>query len=241
MSSIPSALHKTLQKFQEDVQSLFGQEVVSVIVYGSAVTDDYVPKKSDVNTLIVLSENGITNLQPVQKVIKGWHKRDLASPLFLTESYITASLDSFPIEFLNMQTAYSVLQGKDVLADLSIDQKDMRLQCERELKGKLLQLRQGFIQTQGDKRYLKSLISESIVTFVAIFRALLRLKGKDIPSLKKEVIDQACQEFKLDASLFSTLFDIRTGAVKLSKDELEEKLKEYINQIRSLSQQVDKM
>lgn len=241
MGSIPESFNKTIQKFQNDVRSIFGSELVSIIIYGSAVTEDFVPKKSDVNTLVVLSESGILNLQPVQKHIRKWRKQRLASPLFLTESYITASLDSFPIEFLNMQAAYSVVQGKDVLAGLSIDQKDLRLQCERELKGKLLQLRQGFIQTGGNKQFMKSLIAESIVAFVAIFGALLKLKNKDIPCSKKDVIDQTCQQFGLDAHLFSTLFEIRTGAVKLSRDELEEKLKAYINAIRSLSRHVDGM
>ncbi|NQT25838.1 hypothetical protein HQ585_10810 [candidate division KSB1 bacterium] len=241
MGSIPELLDKKIQKFEEDVQSLFGSEIVSIIVYGSAVTEDYVTKKSDVNALVVLSEKGISDLQPVQKYIKKWHKQGLASPLFLTESYITASLDSFPIEFLNMQAAYSIIQGKDVLTDLSIDPKDLRLQCERELKGKLLQLRQGFIQTEGNKRFLKSLIAESIVAFISIFRALLKLKGKAVPTTKKDVIEQTCKEFKLDAALFSDLFAIRTGAVKLSKDELEAKLKAYIAAIRTLSQHVDGM
>jgi predicted nucleotidyltransferase len=241
MSSIPESLNKSIQKFQDDVQSLFGSEIVSILVYGSAVTEDYVPRKSDVNVLVVLSESGISDLQPVQKIIRKWRRRGLAAPLFLTESYISASLDSFPIEFLNMQAAYSVILGKDVLAGLSIAPKDLRLQCERELKGKLLQLRQGFIQTEGNKQLSRSLIAESIGTFVAIFRALLKLKGENVPSAKREVIEQTCQEFGLDESLFSTLSAIRTGTVKLSRDELGKKLKEYIDAIHTLSQHVDGM
>lgn len=241
MASIPDSLVKTIQTLKEDLHALFGSELVSVIVYGSAVTDDFIPKKSDINVLVVLSEKGIADLQPVQNRITKWRKQGFAPPLFLTEPYIRDSLDSFPIEFLNMQAAYAVFQGRDVLADLSIDPKDLRLQCERELKGKLLQLRLGFIRTGGKKAYLKSLISESIVTFVSIFRALLKLKGDDVPSLKKEAIDRACSAFELDIGLFTDLFRIRTGDLSLSTDELEAAFKAYIQAIDSLSRQVDAM
>ena len=240
MGLLSEAVKNTIQPFMTDIQLLFGDHMVSLIVYGSAATEEYVSKKSDINVLIVLDGEGIQNLQPVQKKIARWHKQGIR-PLFLTESYIDRSLDSFPIEFLNMQSAYHVVTGKDVLKSLDIARQDLRLQCERELKGKLLHLRQGFVMTRGHKGGLKGLIKESVGAFTAIFRALLHLQGKEIPAAKQDVIQQACKVFNLDEDLFSTLIAIRQDAAKPSQTELEKIVVAYIQQIDALSNQVDEM
>ncbi len=240
MSSLPESLTKAIGHLFSDIERLFGSHLVSLIVYGSAATDEYVPKKSDANILVVLDEKGIQSLQPAQQKIAGWYKQGL-HPLFLTESYIERSLDSFPIEFLNMQLAYHVLKGKDVLKSLEIARQDLRLQCERELKGKLLQLRQRFVLTRGNKNELTLLIRESVGAFMAIFRALLHLENKDIPSSKKDVILKTCKDFDLNENLFSRLFAIRQGIVKPSQAELENLVDSYIQQIDSLSRRVDEM
>ena len=71
MSSLPELLKNTIQHFLTDVELLFGNHIVSLIVYGSAATEEYVPKKSDVNILVVLDDVGIQNLRPVQQKISG--------------------------------------------------------------------------------------------------------------------------------------------------------------------------
>lgn len=240
MSSLPELLNNTIQHFLTDVEHLFGNHSISLIVYGSAATEEYVPKKSDVNILVVLDDIGIQNLQPVQQKIAGWIKQGV-HPLFLTESYIERSLDSFPIEFLNMKLKYHVLKGKDVLESLEIAKQDLRLQCERELKGKLLHLRQRFVLTRGNKNDLTLLIKESVGAFTAIFRALLFLKGQNIPVAKQDVIRQTSKDFDMDENLFSKLFAIRQGTLKSTQAELGTLVDSYIRQIDALSRFVDEM
>lgn len=240
MDALPEQLQKAIKDFQSDIDELFKDHVVSMSVYGSAATEEYKPKKSDINVLVVLEEPAIRNLQPAQKKSSKWLKQGV-HPLFLTEEYIERSLDSFPIEFLNMKTAYLHLMGRDVLAELELAPGDLRLQCERELKGKLLHLRQRYVMTQGRKNELLLLIRESIVAFSAIFRALLYLKGRDVPSNKQDAILQTCKEFGLDVGLFSRLISVRKGDDKPTPDELGSLVASYIRQIRTLSQYVDTM
>lgn len=240
MSSLPESLRKHTQEFQTDIEALFGNHVVSLIVYGSATTEEYVHKKSDVNVLVVLDEEGIQNLRPVHKKISGWRKNGL-QPLFLTDTYIERSLDSFPIEFLNMKSAYHLLWGKDVLQSLEFDRRDLRLQCERELKGNLLHLRQRYILTRGNKNELTALIKESAVAFTAIFKAMLFLKNIELPTVKSEAVLQTCNEFGMDESLFSKLISIRKGEEKPDQPELERVVASYIREIAALSRVVDAM
>ncbi|HIJ58771.1 MAG TPA: hypothetical protein HPP41_03810, partial [Deltaproteobacteria bacterium] len=43
-------------------KTLFGDDLVSIILYGSATGQDFQPGKSDINFMIVLSEDGIEHL-----------------------------------------------------------------------------------------------------------------------------------------------------------------------------------
>ncbi|MFH1943516.1 MAG: nucleotidyltransferase domain-containing protein [bacterium] len=241
MESIMGKPEAIFGQFAGEVEGIFGKEVVSVIVFGSAVTDEYVPKRSDINFLVVLTQEGIDGIHKIHRIVSRWEKRRISLPLFVTKSYIEASLDSFPIEFLNMQAAYSVIRGEDVLKDLQIKKEDVRLQCEREMKGHLLKLRQGYVQTEGKAKALRLLIARSIVSFVSIFRALLHLRGKEIPKKKQDVLLAACREFGLDEGLFSVLFSVKKYETKLSRVLLESNIRRYISEIEKLTKVVDLM
>ena len=241
MRSNPDKPEAVFDPFCQEVQQIFGKDVVSIILFGSAATDDYIPKKSDINFLVVLTPRGIEGIDAVQKYVARWEKRNISIPLFLTKEYIEASLDSFPVEFLNMQLVYRVLKGEDVLKGLKIKRTDLRLQCERELKGNLLKLRQGFIETGGRVKPMRMLIVQSVVAFSSIFKGLLYLKGQEVPETKQEVLLAACREFKLDEGLFSVLLSVKRYEARLSRNQLEKNVKRYIQEIQKLSTIVDRM
>ena len=224
-----------------DYKELFGDYLVSIILYGSATGQDYRPGKSDINFMIVLSETGIECLDQAFSIVKKWQKKNVAIPLFLTESYVKTSMDVFPIEYLNFQRNYALVFGKDILKDLSFDPKFIRLQCEREIKGKLLILREGFLETSGKGKALKGLISQSIPAFVAIFEALLNLKEKDVPKEKRETIRTTCKAFELDAAVYERLLDVKEDKVKLGDIEIVKLFKDYLRESRKLSKLVDEL
>ncbi|MFO7889544.1 MAG: hypothetical protein R6V04_04320 [bacterium] len=241
MNSLPEQLKEVVKDFTADINEIFAKEAKAIILFGSATTEEYIPKKSDINFLVCLTEQGIETIDRVERKVKPWRKKNIGLPLFLTKSYIQASLDSFPIEFFNMSQTYQVIQGDDVLKDLKFNKKDVRLQCERELKGKLLSLRQGYILTRGKKKKMSQLINESMVTFISIFKALLFLKKSEVPVKKSDVILSMCRVFDLDESVFSVLLAHRKDSVKVSKDYLHDILKKYIKEIQKLSKVVDSM
>jgi len=241
MSKIPDRPEEIFEYVVKDYQTIFGSDLLSIMLYGSGARGEYIPKKSDINFLILLSENSIASLSKAFKVVARWHKSRVNTPLFLTKNYILSSLDVFPIEFLNLKAHYKVIYGEDVLQGLVIEKKFLRLQCERELKGKLLQLREQFLETSGSKREIESLIVRSAPTFYSIFRALLFLQDKDIPSGSKELLSLIVQETGLNSSLFLDILKIKEGSKKLTTAEAVSFMEEYIDQIKKLSAVIDEM
>jgi hypothetical protein len=163
----------------------------------------------------------------------------VAIPLFLTEVYVNTSLDVFPIEYLNFQRDYVMVFGKDILKELAFNPEFIRLQCEREIKGKLLILREAFLETLGKGRSLREVIGQSISAFIAIFEALLYLRHKDLPKERREIIKNTCEIFDVDAGVFEKLLDIKMEKVKFSDTEILKAFKDYLKEVRKLAKRVD--
>jgi len=222
-----------------DYKDVYDGDLISIMLYGSATGKDYRPGKSDINFMIVLSEEGIERLNQAFEIVKKWRKRNVAIPVFLTENYVETSTDVFPIEYLNFKSNYVPVYGKDILKDLSFKPEFIRLQCEREIKGKLLLLRQVYLETSGKGRALKGVIGQSIRAFVAIFEALLHVKGLELPKEKLQIIRATAQAFDLDSSVFEKLLDVKDDKIKPGEDEMRGLFQKYLAEVRKLSKQVD--
>ena len=222
-----------------DYKDVYGDDLVSIMLYGSATGKDYRPGKSDINFMIVLSEEGIERLDRAFEIVKKWRKRNVAIPLFLTENYVETSTDVFPIEYLNFKSNYVPVYGKDILKDLSFKPEFIRLQCEREIKGKLLLLREAYLETSGKGRALKDVIGQSIRAFVAIFEALLHVKGLELPKEKLQIIRATAQAFDIDSNVFEKLLDVKDDKIKPGDDEMKGLFQKYLTEVRKLSKQVD--
>jgi predicted nucleotidyltransferase len=222
-----------------DYTGVFGDGLVSIICFGSAARGEYRPGKSDINFIIVLEDDTIEKLDEAFDIIARWHSSNVATPVFVTEAYVYSSVDVFPIEYLDMQRSRILVFGKDVLSQLTFENEHIRLQCEKEVKGKLLLLRERFAETHGKAKALCALIGESLVAFIAIFEGLLHLKGLEIPSSKNEIMAVTCRSFGLDGGLFETLLRIRDGKLKPSNEESTNYFKQYLKQIKTLSRIVD--
>ena len=224
-----------------DYKGLFGDDLVSIMLYGSAAGHDYHPGRSDINFMMVLTEGGIEELDRAFRTIGKWRKRKVATPLFLTESYVESSLDVFPVEYLNFQRNHRLVYGKNILADLALNRRFIRLQCEREIKGKLLLLRAAYLDAEGRGRAMRDLVNQSLGAFIAIFRALLYLKELDDAGGKRDVIRAVSSAFGSDQGVFEKLLDIREGKMKPGSEEMAGLFRLYLKEIRRLAKLVDEL
>lgn len=241
MAKVPKKPEEIFTEITENYQQIFGVHLLSIILYGSGAGEDYIPGKSDLNFLITLTDQGVERLDRVLAMVARWRKRNVAIPLFMTRSYLQGSQDSYPIEFLNMKRHYIVVFGVDVLAELTFDQCHIRLQLERELRGKLINLRSGYLATEGNTRKIRELITLSLTAFISLFSALLYLKNIEIPHGKREVITAAGKAFGIDAPLFLKCEEIRRKTDRLSSIEVQTVFQAYMKEVSRLCDQIDWM
>jgi hypothetical protein len=154
----------------------------SAVLYGSAARGDYVPGRSDINLVLVLDDASPPALQSLGPALTTWRGSTPEPPLLLTRAEWTRATDAFPIEITDMRSAYAVLRGSDPLRDLEVAPADLRRALERELRGKLLRLRQGYAVSAGDPAGLGRLAAGSSATIMVLFRDLLALVGHRPPA-----------------------------------------------------------
>lgn len=241
MAKIPEKPQDIFVELTEDYQRVFGKDLVSLILYGSAAGGSYVKGKTDINLLVILTQEGIKRLEDSLSTVKKWGKSRVALPWVMTKEFIEKSLDCYPIEFLNMKNSHILIYGEDVLAQLTFKPEDLRLQIERELKGKLVLLRQGYLETEGSSKQLKQLIGRSVSAFVFVFNALLHLKQASVPQRKRDTIKEMAGLFTFDVNVFLTCIDIKEEVDRLSGNEVADIFKKYLCEVENICDLVDAM
>jgi len=239
MAKAPKTPQEIFPEIVEDLKGIYGEALQSVILYGSGARGEYVAGKSDINFLIVLAGNDAGDLEKILPMIPKWKKRAVATPLFMTRAFIGSSVDVYPVEFLNMKRHYQVVHGEDVLRDLVFEKRALRLQCERELKGKLMLLRTGFLETAGKAENLQRLMAASITAFLSVFGALLTLKDREVPHGRREIVAAVAGMYGIDAAPFLRCIDLREGKKDLSLGDLKTHFQSYTTEIQKLINAVD--
>jgi len=154
----------------------------SAVLYGSAARGDFFPGWSDINLLLVADALTPQVLRGLGRTLGEWRKAATEPPLLITRAEWARASDVFPIEITDMRAAHKVLRGADPLAGLEVSPVDLRAALERELRGKLLRLRQGYAARSGDESALGDLAGRSASTVLVLLRGLLTLQGRPVPS-----------------------------------------------------------
>ena len=241
MGKAPEKPADIFSQITEDYRNIFGDDLSSIILYGSGASGHYVPGKSDLNFLVILTDKGMGNLEKAMDAVARGRKSRVAVPIFMTSDYICSSLDAYPIEFLDMKLNHVLVYGEDILEGLEIHSGHLRLQVERELRGKLLHLRTRFLETEGKEKPIRELIRVSLTAFLSSFKALLYLLGHNIPRERRDIITAAAQAVGVDGAVFMKCIAIREGVDKFSRAELMDIFKDYVKVIDQLCQRVDEM
>jgi hypothetical protein len=196
----PQDILSAARTWLEPVRAALGPHFKAAYLTGSVLTQGFEPKKSRVNLLIVARELNADQLDRVAKAIPA-AKRGAPhfDPLFMTERNIEKSLDTFPIEWLEIQERNLLLEGDDFVGLLQVPRGSLRLQCEHELRGKHVQIRQAYLHHHGNPEELREVLSEAASGFATLFRTLLRMRDEPVPATTAHVIERVAEVFGLDA------------------------------------------
>jgi predicted nucleotidyltransferase len=230
-----------LNQLLEKLTKALGDRLVSVVLYGSAVTGDHHENFSDLNILCVLQQVTSRELADAEPIFRWWREKENPAPLLLSEHEVQTCSDCFAIEFHDIKSQHRILQGKDVISNLVVDGAFYRAQVEHDLRAKLLRLRQKASGALLDPDVLRRLLADSLSTFCVLFRHALLLHGVAAQSKKREIIQQANDNFGIDPLPFNKLLDLREERIKPRELEPVGLFDSYLKQISIVIDAVDRL
>lgn len=226
------------QKFLPVLQDVFKENLVTVILYGSAVKGTYTAGVSDVNILILLEEADPKSVVMLGKAAARIITKNRINPLLLTRSEFLSSADVFPMEYLDIADSRKVIFGTDPVGDLKITNDNLRHQVEEQLRGTISSLRRALLASKGQHRPLKRYLAEWFGSQNALIRGLLRLSGlTEIPTDFAKFVQSLTERFGIEAGALTDLQRIRSGE-KLDATETAVRVLAYLAE---LAKKVDQM
>lgn len=229
-----------LNDFVASLQKACKDNLLSIVLYGSGSSGEFVDSRSNLNVLVVLKDSAWENLKKSSALINRWKFR-LIKPLFFTIDEIINANDCFPIEFLDMKENYRVLFGQDLLKDISIDTRNLRFQCEQELREKLIALRHFYLRLGKEKNALLIQLLKTLTSITHILRNVLRIKGKQPPYLKEDILKKIALEFQIDRNTWSRLLAAKNKKLKLKPVEIESLCISFTQDLEKIIAIVDKL
>jgi predicted nucleotidyltransferase len=228
-----------LDDFVVRLKDGFRDNLLSVILYASGARGEFIRGSSDLNLLVVLKDAGLKNLGAAYGLLRPWKFRSLR-PLFFSERNLLSSADVFPIEFLDMKENYELLFGRDVLKDLAIDSRNLRYQCEHELKSKLVSLRQAYLRNQKDKKALLEFLLRHFNSILPVLKNVLRVKGKSPPSSKEGILEYIKAEFPIDGGAWEEILAAKMKRIKIKPGQVDRLFTVFADDLEKCADLTDK-
>src|SRR5664279_6429419 len=160
-----------LQELVSRIHYACGDDLVSVVLYGSAARDDYHEQYSDVNVMVILRHLKPSIYPALTGVLNWWsHEEKLRPPMIMTLEEVRESADVFAIEMLDIQAEHKTLFGDDVVTAIEVPMNLHRVEVEHELRTTLLRLRHHLLLSPDNDDELRAVLAKSITRVLTLFR-----------------------------------------------------------------------
>lgn len=231
-------MENKLNEYVERLKLAGGPNVKAIVLYGSAVTEEFVAKHSDLNLLCILEQAGARELEQLHAVADWWVRQGNAAPIIFTMEELRQSADIFAIEMLDMKHRHRMLWGQDFLQNFEVSMELHRLQVERELRTYWLRLRQSVLLAPAKRKARLGIMLASVSAFCALFRHALIALGHPLPATKREAVNAIAALTGANPSAFISILDLREGKRREGEIPADSTLQLYLEFVEAVTNQV---
>jgi hypothetical protein len=231
--------HK-LDEFVQKLKAAAADNLKAVILYGSAATEEFHAKHSDLNILCLIGQADSAHIEALHGPVEWWIRQGQRPPLVFTLEELRRSADIFTIELLDMQSRHRILYGENLLAEISVPLHYHSIQVERELRMDWLRLRQAILAAPKKPKVYLGLMVSSFSAFAALFRHALLALGESPAETKREAIDRIAKFAGADPVGFQTILSLREGKLSKRDINIETTLNQYFSFVEAVTDKFDR-
>jgi hypothetical protein len=238
IEGLPDEIQKLLQTYVKDVKGVFGEQLEGMLLYGSAVRGEFLPGRSNLNILLLVSSYDSVVLKKYGALHRHWSKEQIVVPLFLTEEELHTSAAVFPLEFLEIQEQHRVLGGRDPFIGFHVKTDRLRETVVQGVTSHLLRLRQRYVEGGGSDDATTILLPLSITSIVPLLRGVQRILGRPVLSHSDAVIKDVAEQLKLDLQGLLDALLLKRGQISPGPREVPRLFDRYLQAATLLTRAV---
>jgi hypothetical protein len=240
IEGLPEETHNLLQAYTKDVKGAFGDQLEGLLIYGSAVRWEFLPGRSNLNLLLLVTGYDAATLKRYQPVHKRWSKEGVIIPLFLTDQDIRTSSVLFPLEFLEIQEHHRVLGGRDPFVGFHVEVTRIGDAVRQGLAGHVLRLRQRFVESGGANDAVMILLPLAITTTTPLLRGIQRMRGWPVLTQSDAVIKDIADRLQIDLVGFHDALMLKRGIISPGPSEIPRVFDRYLKAATALSEVINR-
>jgi len=197
VESSPAQLSESLREgaayYLQRLQELAGPRLLGLTFFGASALGAFDPLRHTARNVVIFDRIDLDLLHKIAELGPRFGQFGIAAPLVMTPQFILESLDTYPLEFLEVQEQHVTLLGEDYFAALRLDREHVRLQCERELKSFLIRMHQGLLAAAGNDQRLENVETHIAEGLLRVLRGILWLNGRPGPRSAFDLVAAAAQ------------------------------------------------
>lgn len=228
IEGLPEQTQKLLQAYSKDVKGVFGDQLEGLLLYGSAVRGEFLPGRSNLNLLLVVTGYDAAMLKRYEPVHKRWSKEGIIIPLFLTDEEIRTSSALFPVEFLEIQEHHRVLGGRDPFVGFHVDADRVGDVVMQGLAGHVLRLRQRFAESGGANDAVMILLPLAVTSIIPLLRGIQRMRGWPVITQSEAVIKDVGDRLQMDLQGLHEALMLKRGIISPGPSEIPRVFDRYL-------------
>ena len=207
------AWQQTLDETLAALRTALGDNLHSVVLYGSAARGDFVAGVSDLNLLIVLNDSTPRAHEALATALRG---RANVEPFAIGRPGLVRTARAFPAKFAAIRRTGRVVHGPDPLAGVPHFPDLERFAAEQALRNVRLRLVYNFIKRGADQKMYARFVIDFAPAVYAACNAALELEGHTIPKHRDEQARLYASVFGADSSVLGDVIAIKKSRRPIS-------------------------
>lgn len=188
IATLPPNVASVLSAFINKAQEAFGDQLKSVVLYGSGAEGKLRPT-SDVNLLLVLSSFDQPKVDQLREPLRLAEAAIGLRTMFLLESEVQGAIEAFAVKFADIIRRHRILFGEDPFAGISVSRADSIVRLKQTLLNLTLRLREAYVVRGLREEQLVATIADTAGPLRSCAATLLELEGTKSGS-PKEALEQ---------------------------------------------------
>ena len=198
LKALPQSVQERLDELVQTLKTMLAEDLVAVVVFGSAARGDYRAGESNVDLIVIVKADPKEKLAAIGPALSLARFSARIEAMILRADEIPRASDCFPLLYADVARSSVTLFGKSPFDDLVIASAHKRLRIEQELREARIRLRRVVSDMSDDAAFGRAL-DRKVKQLRGTLFALLELRGTTVTDRLAPVIEAACTRYGVEA------------------------------------------